>query len=244
MAQPSSGGKKSRIVVDVAQIEAEARARRGGGGGVRGRRALPVATLLVIAAIVLVVLGGFMWWRSFKQGPSYSLALLVDAARRDDTQAVETLIDADRVAQGFVPQVIANLTGADSSVVPAQMRGRIAEVLPRLIPRVRESITSEVSEGLKGAASGVTGELPFPLMALGISRAAEVEERGDTADVLLRRDERTVALTMQRDGERWKVVSLKDERLAASLAARLAASLSGSSAPPQQPPQQRRDGGR
>lgn len=246
MSQPSAGGKKSRIVVDVAQIEAEERARRGGRGrgGGRARRALPVGTLIVAGALVLVSLGGYMWWRSFKSGPSYSLALLVDAARRDDTQAIEALIDADRVAQGFVPQVIENLTGADSSVVPAHMRGRIAEVLPRLIPRVRENITREVADALKGAASGVTAELPLPLMALGIARAAEVEERGDTANVLLRRDERTVALTMQRDGERWKVVSLKDEQLAASLAARLASNLSTSPAQQQPPPPSRRNGGR
>lgn len=236
MSQSSGGGKKSRIVVDVARIEAEARARRRGG---RARRALPVGALMAIAAVVLVFLGGYMWWRSFKSSPSYSLALLVEAARRDDVQAVESLMDADRVAQGFVPQVIENLTGADSSVVPAHMRGRIAEILPRLIPRVRESIAEEVADNLKGTASGLTADMPLPLMALGIARSAEVEERGDTANLLLRVDERSVALTMQRDGERWKVVNLKDQQLAASLAARLAAGLSDPA-----PNQPRRNNGR
>src|SRR3712207_8127247 len=35
-----------------------------------------------------------------------SLALLVDAARRDDPQTFEQLVDTDRVAQSLAPQVI------------------------------------------------------------------------------------------------------------------------------------------
>ena len=38
--------------------------------------------------------------------PQYSLALLIDAARRDDKQQVGTLVDTDKVVDGFVPEII------------------------------------------------------------------------------------------------------------------------------------------
>jgi hypothetical protein len=47
--------------------------------------------------------------------------------------------------------------------------------------------------------------------------------------------DRPVELTMRRDGERWKVVTVKDPQLASEIAARLASSLPAANQPP--PPQ-------
>jgi hypothetical protein len=46
---------------------------------------------------------------------------------------------------------------------------------------------------------------------------------------------------MRRDGERWKVVTVRDAQLASEIAARLAASLPAAQPPPQQqnPPRRR-----
>ena len=240
MPQTSAGrGKRSRIVIDVAQAQA---GRRKPG---RARRIMSLGALVVAGVLLVVLVGGYAWWQSYRKGPAYSLALLLDAAQRDDVQAVESLIDSDRVAQGFVPQVIEKLLGgAAAGQVPALPRGAITAALPQLLPRVRETMREEVARGLKGFSESAGGQRPFLLLALAVPRFAEIKEEGDAATAAFKAGERAVELSMQRDGERWKVVAVKDEELAAGIAARLASSLPAAAAPTPTPNQPRRRSGR
>ena len=48
---------------------------------------------------------GFFYWQSIKTTPQYSLALLVDAARRDDQAEIDKLVNVDAVVDDFVPQI-------------------------------------------------------------------------------------------------------------------------------------------
>ncbi|HEX6183557.1 MAG TPA: hypothetical protein VFZ44_06570 [Pyrinomonadaceae bacterium] len=227
-------GRKSRIVIDVERVRAEAaqkRSRRFGPAG-RAGRALGVTGVVVVLLLLVLLAGSYAWWQSFKKSPPYSLALLLDAAQHDDVQAVETLIDADQIAQGFVPQVIDNLAGAGSQL-PPQARATLTATLPALLPRVRETMRDEIARSLKGVGQGDSSQMPFFVKALGVRQMTDVNEREDVADVKLKAGERQVDLSMRRDGERWKVVTVKDPQLASEIAARLAASL-----PAAQPPQQ------
>jgi len=189
-----------------------------------------------------VVLGAFLWWNGYKKSPEYSLALLVDAAQRDDVRTVEQLIDGDAVAQALAPQVAEKLAGT----VPAggdmaATRGRIAAAMPQLLPRVREGVRDEVARGVKSAAEGVGGRLPFFALALGMKRYADVTEEGDAAAVTLNAVEgRPLALSMRRDGDRWKVTAITDEALAASMAARIAPAISAPPAAPAPTPRSAR----
>jgi hypothetical protein len=160
----------------------------------------------------------------------------VDAARRDDVQAVESLIDADRVAQGFVPQVIEKLTGAGTAL-PPEARARVTAALPQLLPRVRETVREEIARGMK-AAAGEAADTSFIVLALGIPRVAEVKEEGDAATATFAREGKQTELAMQRSGDRWKVVNVKDDDLASGIAGRLAASIP--QGPPPPPPNQPR----
>lgn len=236
-------GHKSRIVIDVARARAEAEQKRGRrfGGAGRAGRALGVTGLVVVGVVAALLVGSYVWWQGFKKSPPYSLALLADAAQRDDVQAVETMIDADAIAQGFIPQVIDNLAAAGSPL-PPQARAMLPAVIPQLLPRVRETMRDEIARALKGVAGDGPSRLPFFATALGVRQAARVEERGDEAAVAVNAGDRPVELTMRRDGERWKVVTVKDPQLASDIAGRLAASIPA--APPPQPNQPRRRGAR
>lgn len=226
--------RKSRIVIDVTQAAAEAQARRHGRFGRRGR-VLTVAGLTALGVGLLVALAGYAYWSSYTKGPAYSLALLADAARRDDLQTVESFIDSGQIAQGFIPQVIDKLAAGSVQLPPGVDRGRLSAAIPALIPRVTETMREEIARAMKAVAAQAGDAAPVPLLALGISRAAEVREDGDAATVSLRSAERATELSMRRDGERWKLVTVKDDALASDIAARLAASLP----PPAEAPRRR-----
>ncbi|HEX8149800.1 MAG TPA: hypothetical protein VF591_21650 [Pyrinomonadaceae bacterium] len=236
-------GRRSRIVIDVDRAQAEAREKRGGRIG-RAGRVLGVTGLVVVGALLVLVVGSYTWYQGFKKSPPYSLALLLDAAQHDDVQAVETMIDADQIAQGFVPQVIDHLAGAGSPI-PPQARASLTATLPALLPRVRETMRDEIARAMKGLSQNDSSNLPFFVKALGVRQMATVVERGDAATVGVKAGERPVELSMRRDGERWKLVTVKDPQLASDIATRLAASLPPAAAPPQQPQNQpRRRGNR
>ena len=235
-------GRKSRIVIDVDRVRAEAQAKKGHGFG-RAGRVLGVAGLIVVGALLVLLVGSYAWYQGFKKSPPYSLALLLDAAQHDDVQAVETFIDADQIAQGFIPQVIDNLAGANSAL-PPQARASLTNALPQLLPRVRETMREEIAREVKAFSKSDSANVPFFVKALGVRQAATVAERGDAATVGVKAGDRPVELTMRRDGEVWKVVTVKDPQLASEIAARLASSLPAASQPPQPQNQPRRKGNR
>jgi hypothetical protein len=237
MTQGAGGGRRSRIVIDVARARGEAQKRK----GFRAGRFLSVTALIITGVVVVLLVSAYAWWRSFEKSPAYSLALLVDAAQRDDTQAVESLINADAIAQGFIPQVIDKLAGAGSTLTP-QARAQLNTVMPQLLPRVRETMRDEVARELKGLSKDdAASRTPFFVKALGVRGFADVKEQGDTAAVAVKREGHALDLTMKREGDRWRVVTVKDDQLATDIAARLASSIPAS-APSPAPPQPRRKG--
>jgi uncharacterized membrane protein len=241
MTQGAGGGRRSRIVIDVARAQGEARKGKGARLG-RAGRFLSVTGLIIVGVVLVVLVSGYAWWRGFEKSPAYSLALLLDAAQRDDTQAVESLIDPDQISQGFIPQVIDKLAGAGSQL-PPQARASLTNALPQLLPRVRETMRDEVARGLKDASKNSSANTPFFVKALGVRSTADVQERGDTAAVKFKAGDRPVELSMRREGERWRVVNVKDDLLATDIAARLAQSLPTAAPAPAQP-QPRRKGAR
>ncbi|MBV8856986.1 MAG: hypothetical protein JOZ02_08660 [Acidobacteria bacterium] len=234
-------GRKSRIVIDVDRVRAEAQAKRERSVVGRAGRVLGVTGLIVAAVLLVLLVGSYMWYQGFKKSPPYSLALLVDAAQHDDVRAVETMIDADQIAQGFVPQVVENLAGTGSQL-PPQARASLTATLPALLPRVRETMRDEIAGAMKGLSQNGGSNLPFFVKALGVRQAATVVERGDAATVNVKAGDRPVELSMRRDGERWKLVAVKDPQLASEIATRLAASLPAAPPPPQPQNQPRRRG--
>ena len=231
-------GRRSRIVIDVDRVRAEAREKRSRRFG-RAGRVLGVTGAVVIGALLVLLVGSYMWYQGFKKSPPYSLALLLDAAQHDDVAAVETMIDADQIAQGFVPQVIDNLADTGSQL-PPQARASLTAMLPALLPRVRETMRDEIARAMKGLSQNESSSLPFFAKAISVHQSETVVERGDAATVTVKQGERPVELSMRRDGERWKLVTVKDPQLASDIATRLAASLPAAPTPtPQNQPRRR-----
>jgi hypothetical protein len=227
------GGRRSRIVIDVARAQEQARKSKGWRSG-PVRRYLSVTALIIIGVVLVLLFSGYAWWRSFERSPAYSLALLVDAAQRDDKQAVESLIDSDKIADGFIRPVLDKLAGEGSQLSP-QARASLPAVIPQLIPRVRETMRDEVARSLKGLRGGDTSSTPFFVKALGVRGLADVKEQGDTATIAVKSEGRALNLTMRREGERWRVVTVNDDQLATDIAARLASSIPNAAQQPAPP---------
>ena len=144
---------------------------------------LSLIALVLVAAVAALAVGGYVWWRGYKSSPAYSLALLVDAAQRDDLRAVDELVDSNQVAENFIPQVAGKIYGAE--IPPAQaenLRKQVEALAPQMLPGVRDQIREEIVRVVKEAGARAGGRVPFVLLALGVPRAAsEIKEEGGDA---------------------------------------------------------------
>jgi Protein of unknown function (DUF2939) len=180
-------------------------------GASRRRRKWPI---VLGGVLLLLIIGGFIFWQYYKTRPSYSLALLVDAAQRNDVAAFDKVVDTGAVIQSFAPQVINEATGRLGTALTPQMRKQIETLVPTLIPNVTENLRAEVMNQVREVTARAEGK-PFFLIALSIGYIVDIKQEGDTAIASAKSGERNLELTMQRTTEkRWKVVSVKDDALA------------------------------
>lgn len=228
MASPVERGGapagKSRFVINLDE------APPGGGGGFRsgGRRGGGRSGCLKLSGIVAVVLigillaalaGGYYWWRGYQQRPAYTLALLVDAAQRDDAQAIEQYADLDRISSSFIPQVITEARRRFNAPegVENLARGQYEDAVTRLTPGLRQNVRDEVMRQAREAGARAAN-VPFIVIALAVPYVVDsVREEGNNATVALKIGERNVELTMERNNDRWKIVGARDEALAARI---------------------------
>ncbi len=181
------------------------------GGVPRKRRKWPIITG---AILLLLVVGAVIFWQVYKTRPSYSLALVVDAAQRNDAAAFDQVVDTNAVAQSFAPQVVEQALGRLGNALTPEMRRRVETLVPTLLPNVTESVRAQMMQEVRELTTRASGK-PFFLMALSVPFVVDVAREGDTAVVRAKRDDRSIELLMQRTPERrWKVVGVKDETLA------------------------------
>src|SRR6478735_923777 len=73
----------------------------------RLRRVLLTVAAAALILMAAVAVGTFFYWQSLKGTPQYSLALIIDAARKDDQASMDKLIDTGAVVDDFMPQITA-----------------------------------------------------------------------------------------------------------------------------------------
>ena len=103
---------RNRIVINFDNQVSDAP----GGAAYRRRssRRGVVRVLMAIAVLLLLIIGGlagggYFWWRHYQSSPAYALALLVDATQRNDKQAIDGILDTDKIATDFVSQIRARV---------------------------------------------------------------------------------------------------------------------------------------
>ena len=175
-------------------------------------KVLAILGICVIVGMLPVVGSVFLWWQHYKTTPAYSLALLIDAAQRDDMATVESIIDTDQVVQNFAGEVTDKAASRYGLALGRGAREQIAAMTPRLLPRIREDVSNALTARVKEISTRAERK-PFILVALSVPYLVNVAENGDAAKATALVQNQSIEFDMQRAANGWKVVAYRDEAL-------------------------------
>lgn len=181
----------------------------------RKRRATRILALLgvFILGLALCLIGGaVLWWKHYKTTPAYSLALLVDAAQRNDMDTVTKIVDTDKIVDNFAAQVVDKAASRYGVALSGAARKQIEALSPRVMPVVKQNVRDGVTARVKEISESASHK-PFIVIALGLPHVVNIVNTGDTATASAVVKEQQVALDMQRSNDAWTVVGLHDEAL-------------------------------
>jgi hypothetical protein len=185
--------------------------------------------LKIIAATFLVLLigggiAGYVYWQNLKKTPQYSLALLVDAARRDDQKTIDEVVNTNAVVDDFLPQITGKAVELYGRGLPAETISRIALIAQPVMPAIKERARDALPGMIRDKTSKYQN-IPFWAMAAGAERYLEIRTEGDMAYVKSKVPDRLFEVTMRRNGEKWQIVGVKDDELATRIAEKVGQSI-------------------
>ena len=190
----------------------------------RGRikKILGVLGVSLVSLLLVGALGGYFYWRHLKRTPQYSLALLVDAARRDDQKAVDGLVDTDAMVDDFMPQITGKAVELYGRNLPPATISKVQQAAAPLLPAVKIRARAEIPALIKEKTQKFE-RIPFWAIALGAGRYVNITLEDDKAFVgsSKSQEQGELNLTMKRSGERWQLVGIKDEELARQVAEKI-----------------------
>jgi hypothetical protein len=200
---------RKRIVIN---LDGPAGARKSATRRRRWPKVLAVLAILFLVGLVVAAAGAFFGWRYFQSTPTYSVALILDAAQRNDMPELEKYIDDEAISQSLLKSVSEKAAGRYGSALSGAVQLQIDKVLPALMPSVRQIVRDEVAKEVKEFASKSEPK-PFLFVALAVPSFVTVKTEGDTALASAPVAEKTIEFTLKRNSDRWKIVEVKDDAL-------------------------------
>jgi hypothetical protein len=179
-----------------------------------------VACIIVFSLAAIVVLGVFVYYQTLRSTPEYSLALLVEAAKQDDKEAIDSLVDIDAVVDDFMPQVTDKAIELYGRGQPPEILRKVAKLATPLLPAVKERAKAELPRVIRQRTEGF-GYVPFFAMVMGAGKYLDIRIESDTATLKSKVAERPLEMKMRRKGDRWQIVGVKDEQLATAIARKI-----------------------
>lgn len=184
------------------------------------KRPFAIAGLILLSVLVAAAIGFLIYYQGLKSTPQYSLALLVDAAKRDDKPDIDSLIDIGAVVEDFVPQVTGKAIELYGRGVPPPVISRIERLATPILPAVKDRARAELPRVIRERTERF-GYVPFFAMVMGADRYLDIVITGDTALVKSKVPEHPLEMKMRRNGARWQIVGVRDEPLATDIARKI-----------------------
>ena len=175
-------------------------------------RVLLIATAVVVFISMLGAFGAFLWWRNFQSTPAYAIALMIDAAQRDDMDALSRQIDDDAIARSMVMNVGDKAATQYGLVVSGVLHKHVEKLLPSLLPELKQTMHREIAKEVKEFAARAEHK-PFVVIAVSVPYLATITTEDKNATAAATVNNRKVELTMHLDNDQWKVVDFKDDVL-------------------------------
>lgn len=181
-----------------------------------GKRRWPKILLgLLIIGVVFIALiagGAFLWWRHYQTTPAYSLALLIDAAQRNEMTTVDQLVDTEKIIKDLAPQVNQKATARYGTSLNPSARKRLDGVILTLTPvltvSARDAVRAKIQELAKSSE-----QKPFIALAIGLPYLVDIVNEGEAAKATVPIEDRRIELTLERNGDRWRVTAINDDTL-------------------------------
>ncbi len=183
------------------------------------------------ALAALLGIGVFLYWQSLKDEPEYSLASIIDAAKRGDQAAHDQLVDSDAIVDSMMPAITDKAIEIYGRGLSREALSKIEAAAVPLLPIAKQRARSELPGFIRRETERF-GDVPFPLMVLGASRYLDINVEGDSALIKAKNPERKTEVRMIRNGNKWKIVAVRDERMATEVARRIGLELIGLTSTP------------
>lgn len=214
------------VEIDKQPFAASSLVSNGPGQVVPAPKRGPLKTIAVTALITMLTVataagvGSFLYWRHLKTTPQYSLALMIDAAKRDDTAKVGELVDIDAVVDDFLPQITGKAIELYGRNLPPDTIQRVARIAAPVMPAVKDRARDELPGAIR-QKTATFGDVPFAAMVLGADMYLDIKVDGQNATVKSKVPEHDFEVRMVRSGDLWKIAGVRDEDLAARIAQRV-----------------------
>jgi hypothetical protein len=176
----------------------------------RWPRVLAILALLVLVIVAVAGVGGYLLWRRYQSSPTYALALMFDAAQRDDVAEFQKRIDGDEIAKNIAASVNEKAAARYGYALNNSVQKQIDSAMPSLLPRVKQGVQEEFFNAMKAFAAAP--EKRSFIAILGAVRSLlTVTTEGDSAKATGTMAGHNVEMTMRRDADGWKVIDVKDD---------------------------------
>jgi hypothetical protein len=181
------------------------------------KRVWKVAGIVLLSLFAIAGVSGYLYYRSFKNTPQYSLALLVDAAKRDDKDEIAKLVDTDAVVDDFVAQIVDHAVELYGRGLPQAVIDKIAVIAEPIMPAIKDRARAQLPGAIR-VRSQRLANIPFFAMVLAADKYLDIKVNGDIATLKSKDPNRPLEMRMRRNGDRWQVVGVKDDQLATDIA--------------------------
>jgi len=200
---------RQRIVINLDE-PATLKAKPAKGKRRRWPRVLAVLALLVVIGVVAAGVGGFLLWRHYQSTPTYTLALIVDAAQRNDVAEFQKHINDEEIAKNMTASVSQKAAARYGYALNISIQQQIDSALPALLPRVKQAVNDELLKSMQAFAAGPEKRSFITILGAVRSLVTITEER-DSAKAKGTMAGRDIELAMRRDATGWKVIDVKDD---------------------------------